>query len=103
MDLTFRSFGLVFMIDQRSRIALTLRGCEDFHESGGPDFRSAEVRLEWSGEEDRAVGLLVGLEEGDVEAGEGGAGAVEGVAELVFAVLVLEAQRHAAGLVVAEI
>ena len=66
------------------------------------DLGGAEVGDEGLGDLDGAVGLLVLLEDGDEEAGEGGAAAVEGVAEDVFAVAVLEAELHAAGLVVAE-
>jgi len=42
------------------------------------------------------------LDESDEETGEGGAGSVEGVAEMVFALGVFVAELHAAGLIVAE-
>ncbi len=70
---------------------------------GLADAVAAEVTLEGLGDEDAAVGLLVGLDEGDKEAGEGGAGPVEGVRETVFAFGVFESEVHAAGLVVAEV
>lgn len=60
------------------------------------------MAAEGFGEEDGAVGLLMGFDQGDEESGEGGAGAVEGVGEAVFAVGVFVAEVHAAGLVVAE-
>lgn len=61
------------------------------------------MALEGFGDLDGAVGLLVGLDEGDEEAGEGGARAVEGVAEAVLPVRILVAQVHAAGLIVSEV
>ena len=63
----------------------------------------AEVAAQRLGNEHGAVGLLIRLQQRDVEPRQRGAGAVERVAELVFPVLVLEAQRHAARLEVAEI
>ena len=42
------------------------------------------IWLEGGGDVDLAVGSLVLLQEGDEKAWESGAGAVEGVAELVF-------------------
>ena len=54
-------------------------------------------------DEDAAIRLLAGLEEGDVNAGQRGAGAVEGVAEAVFAFGVLEAEVEPAGLEILEI
>src|SRR5690242_4039548 len=50
--------------------------------AGSPDLRSpAHVRPQGLGDGDRAVGVLVVLEERDEEAGAGEDGVVEGVAE----------------------
>ena len=49
-----------------------------------------------------AFGVLALLEESDEKTGKGGAGSVEGVAEGVFALGILKAELHAAGLVVAK-
>jgi len=53
-------------------------------------------------EEDGAIGLLVGFEEGDEESWEGGTGAVDGVTEVIFAVFGFEPESHATGLEVIE-
>ncbi|MFM8420523.1 MAG: hypothetical protein ACKOEQ_10435, partial [Verrucomicrobiota bacterium] len=45
----------------------------------------AEVGSQGFGDEDGAVGLLVGFDQGDEEACEGGAGAIEDVGEAVVA------------------
>ena len=60
------------------------------------------IRLESRGDVDGAVGGLMLLDESDEETGQGGAGSVEGVAEVVFAFGVLVAELHAARLIVAE-
>ena len=57
-----------------------------------------KVTIENFGQGDGAVGLLVGFDQGHVEAGEGRAGAVECVAGDVFAIGGFVAQCHAAGL-----
>ena len=51
---------------------------------------------------DVAFGVLVLLKKGNEETGKGGAGSVEGVAEVVFPVGIFEAELHATSLVVAE-
>ena len=53
-------------------------------------------------EEDRPIGLLVGFEESDEESWESGAGTVDGVTELIFAVFGFEPESHATGLEVIE-
>ena len=60
------------------------------------------IRLESLGDVDGAVGGLMLLDESDEETGQGGAGSVEGVAEMVFAFGVLVAELHAASLIVAK-
>ena len=60
------------------------------------------IWLESLGDVDTPVGGLMLLDESDEETGEGGAGPVEGMAEMVFAFGVLVAELHAAGLIVAE-
>ena len=60
------------------------------------------IRLESLGDVDGAVGGLMLLDESDEETGQGGAGSVEGVAEMVFAFGVLVAELHAARLIVAK-
>ena len=60
------------------------------------------IWLESLGDVDVTVGGLMLLDESDEETGEGGAGSVEGVAEMVFAIGVLVAELHAASLIVAE-
>ena len=72
---------------------------------GGPNLfigRFGVIRLESLGDVDGAVGGLMLLDESDEETGQGGAGSVEGVAEMVFALGVFVAELHAAGLIVAE-
>ena len=61
------------------------------------NFIKAEVRAQTLGHDD-AVGRLVVLQQGGHDARQGQGRAVEGVAELHLAVLVLEAQLHAVGL-----
>ena len=53
-------------------------------------------------EEDGSVGLLVGFEESDEESWESGAGAVDGVTEVIFAVFGFEPEGHTTGLEVIE-
>src|SRR3569623_393391 len=72
-------------------------------DAGLGDLFRAEVAAERFRDADAAVGLLVGLEERDVEPREGCARAVERVTEAVFAVFILVAQVHAPRLIVAEI
>ncbi len=71
--------------------------------SGFGDFFGTEMAPEGFRDEDAAVGLPVGLEQGNVDAGQRGAGAVEGVAEAVFAVGILEPEVQPAGLEILEI
>src|SRR4051794_22932027 len=68
-----------------------------------PNLRAAEIRLERGGDGDGSIGVLVSLHQRDEEPRERGAGAVQRMAVLVFALAVLEAQAHAARLEVAEV
>ena len=61
-----------------------------------------EVGNESFGDANAAVGLLVLLNQCHIEAWEGCARSVEGVADLIFAIGILKAEAHPAGLVVAE-
>ncbi len=62
----------------------------------------AKVVMKRLGQCDRAVGLQSAFQQGDKEAGERGAGAVDGMAEAVFAVFAFVADVPAAGLEIAE-
>ena len=66
-------------------------------------FLAVHVGVEGGGEEDGAVGLLAVFEEGDDEAGERDARAVEGVDEAGLAVGVAVFDAGAAGLEVFEV
>src|SRR5271154_6974819 len=71
--------------------------------SGFGDFFATEMAPQGFRDEDAAIRLPVGFKQGDVNAGKRRAGAVEGVAEAVFALGVLEAEVQPAGLVVLEV
>lgn len=73
-----------------------------FHGMNSADGGGAEIGNEGFGDFDGAIGLLVLLEEGDVEAGEGGAGAIESERKAIFPIGVFEAGAHAACLIIAE-
>ena len=60
------------------------------------------IRLEGLGDVDGSVGGLMLLDESDEETGQGGAGSVEGVAEVVFTFGIFVAELHAARLIVAK-
>src|SRR5579862_9377753 len=62
-----------------------------------------EVRLERSGDFHRAILLLVGFQQRDIESGHRGSRAVERMAETVFAGRILEFEIHATRLEIAEI
>src|SRR5271156_370073 len=65
--------------------------------------QSSEIRPERFGDENVAVRLLAGFEQGDVEPRQGDAGAVESVAENIFPFAVLVTQIHPARLEILEI
>ena len=71
-----------------------MRAASSLRVFGSADALAAKVAAECFGNADGAVGLLMRFDEGDEEARERGAGAVERVAEAVFAVFIFVAQVH---------
>ena len=66
--------------------------------ASGGDAVSLKVVAQWFRDEDGAVDLLVGFDDGHKEACQGHPAAVQHVRQLIAALLCLEAQFHAAGL-----